>query len=125
VSIRAVTDLAAKRDEAGPTDKTAQYSDLLTKTIPTESLTANTVFIASIETFADKGSLLGWRWGAFGGFIVLTLVALLASYYSKARATRPAILPAGMKRWGRWTPYELIPVLIATIAWGLAMPGAP
>lgn len=125
MSIRAVTDLAVDRDLEAPGEPTAQFSDALTKAIPTESLTAYTSFIALVQTQATTADpLLGWRWAAFIGFLALTAGAVLGAYYRKASSRRPALLPRD-ETWGRWAPIELAPVLLASIAWGLALPGGP
>src|SRR4051812_20056602 len=108
MSIRAVTDLAAARDMAAPDDTTAGVSDTLIKTVPTESLAAYTTFIAVVESLDSADDpLLDWRWAAFLAFVGLTLITLLASYYWKARSTRPAGLPSE-QRWGRWLPVEVV-----------------
>ena len=122
MSIRAVTDLATERDRLPRSTTTAQYADILTKTVPTESLAAYTAFVAIIETQAGAvNDSLGWRWAAFGGFIVLTLVSVLTLYYSKssAQSTRADRSPQ------RRAPIELLPTMVSAIAWGLAMPGGP
>jgi hypothetical protein len=125
VSIQAVSDLAVARDVGEPGSETARPSETLIKTIPTESLTAYTAFIALVQTQATAADeLVDWRWGAFVGFLVLTVVAVLAAYHRKAASARPSSVPDD-QHWGRRTPFELVPVLLAAMAWGLAMPGGP
>ena len=123
MSITALTDLAVERDMAPPGASVAQFADALTKTIPTESLTAYTAFIAIIQSVAPEGSsYLPVRWWAFGGFMAITFTAVLLSYYRKVRVAR---ISMGAHPKGRWTPLELVPALFAAAAWGLALPGGP
>ncbi|MFC5138195.1 hypothetical protein ACFPK1_08125 [Actinomycetospora rhizophila] len=88
-------------------------------------MAAYTAYIAVVETVtSEQARFLSTRWWAFGGFMALTLLAVLVAYYRKlkqARGPRQTEHPIG-----RWVPItELAPAILAAGAWGLALPGGP
>src|SRR4051794_35919028 len=104
MSIRTLTALAVERDRAAPgtSAKGGQrgelastpgaavaqtYVDALTSSIPTEPLTAYTalvgIYTASLGT--NSAAYLPLRWWAYGGFLALTALTVVVSYYQKSR----------------------------------------
>lgn len=148
MSIKSLSDLAVKRDRVakgepviasddlsspssppadnGTTASTVTYTDALTSAIPTESLAAYTAVIAVFSTISTaEGSYLPARWWVFGAFMALTVVALFASYYRKAKAPVGGSKKKGKANDRKFPVFEVLSSLTAAASWGLVTPGGP
>jgi hypothetical protein len=140
MSIRSLAALAVARDKAAPSAPAAggggaaaaapppgapvipqSFADVLVSAIPTEPLSAYTAIVGIAVGTVDLNnprSYLGFRWGCYGAFLVLTLLAVAVSYSKKANGPQG---PVGRRRFP-WA--EGASALIAAGAWGLVMPGS-
>ena len=143
MSIRTLTTLAIARDKAAPGQPASggggqaavanattgpaipqQFVDVLTSAIPTEPLAAYTALIGIAAGTVDlmrPRAYLGFRWGAFAAFALLTVLAVAVSNIRKLTGPGGVVNPANRRAFP-WA--EGGAALIAAVAWGLAMPGS-
>jgi hypothetical protein len=131
MSIRSLTDLAAKRDEhpAGtmvpsesPLRDHERVQDAVISAIPSEVLalyTALTGGTLALLVQDDPGSYLPYRWILLVTAVLFTPTAVHVGHRRKSVARTPS---AGARR----TPYqEMSAATVAAAAWFLAMPASP
>lgn len=133
VPVSDADDLSVSPDRSGQPRSTVAYSDALTKAIPTESLTAYVALIAVFSSVSEGGgNYLPARWWVFGGFMALTLAAVIVLY--RRKSTLPVQQRSGNAGASRATdpvtrrPFptlELAMTMLAAAAWGLVLPGGP
>jgi hypothetical protein len=136
MSVRSLSTLAVERDKAEPRTQAMggsggakggqvpqQFIDALTSAIPTEPLSAYTAAIGIVAGL-KSGSYVGFRWGAFAVFLVVTALALFVSYEVKYRTASSTAEELDQTKKRRFPALEASAALVAAVAWGLAMPGS-
>ena len=145
MSVRSLTTLAVERDRADPASPVAGgggrtaanapdgtvpqgFTDVLISAIPTEPLAACTALVGvavGAVNATDPRAYLSFRWWCFAGFVVLTILAVYASYLRDLKAPSTGAPPPPKETHRRFPLAEIIAASIAAAAWGLVMPGSP
>ena len=135
MSVRSLTTLAVKRDEAdhhdsvkggsagagtGGMDQT--FADALTSAIPTEPLAAYTALIAVVAASKSSDQYLAVRWWIYAAFLVIVVASIETSYLAKVSQPKPVGVDQDRHR--KFPFLEILSATIAAAAWGLVAPGS-
>jgi hypothetical protein len=136
MSVRSLTTLAVERDRADPSGPVAGgggraaanandgtvaqgSTDVLISAIPTEPLAAYTALVGvavGAVNAADPRAYLPFRWWCLAGFVVLTILAIYASYLRDLKAPSTGAPPPPKETHLRFPLAEIIAASIAASA---------